>query len=855
VSATPDQELALHPDQDFAGFVIKRRLGVGGMGEVWLARQVSMDRDVALKILSPKLTGTADFIDRFRQEVKLAGKLNHPNIVTAFHAGDESGLYFLAMEFVDGVGVGDRLRIDRFLPEKDALGITRQIAEALAYAWNKFHMLHRDIKPENIIVDGDGKARLMDMGISKTVDQKLGLTMPGAMIGTPYYMSPEQARGDVDLDARSDIYSLGSTLYHLVTGQVPYDAPTATAVLVKHITEPFPPPQKVNPAVSNACAGLLEAMMAKKPEGRQQTWEQVIRDIDLVLGGRAPDTRRPPPGESTIMPAQTRLISLADVRDAVAAAAPSHEKAKLRIGSPPAKTGINVGIDLGTTYSEIAYMTESGRVEVIPNNEGGLSTPSVVFFDDQEVLVGQEAARAALLEPDRMAACFKRNMGQDRYERKVNRQDMRPEALSAVVLKKLKQDAESKIGPIASAVITVPAYFDDTRRKATQDAARIAGLEVSAIINEPSAAAIWYCYQAGDQLKKDAKILIYDLGGGTFDVTLMRVVGPNEFVTIATDGEVKLGGKDWDARLIDHVAGEFVRQAGFDPREDDVAYQELVQRVEEAKRALSKRASVSVPLSYHGQSLRITIDRNMFRDMTSDLLLRTQTTMELLLAEVGLAWRDIDRVILVGGSSNMVMVREMIEKVSGHKPDSNLDLDLSVAFGAAVYSASLHARREPEGAVYHADVANRLIAMEHRNVNSHSLGIEIENPETCEPENHVIIPRNTPIPCRRSAVFGLSAATDAGGVNLAIDILEGEARNPEACIHIGTCRIENLPGGLPEGSPIEVTFSYSEDGRIHVSAVASDVGVEASVHLVPRHGLNDLRIDEQALSMTQLNIA
>ena len=290
----------LRPDEAFAGFVVKRRLGQGGMGEVWLARQVSMDREVALKILAPGLAATPGFIERFTQEVRLAGKLSHPNIVTSFLAGEERGLHFLAMEFIDGVGLGDRLRIDRFLPEGEALGIGRQVAEALAYAWNKLRMLHRDIKPENIIVDGGGKARLMDMGISKTADQKLGLTMPGAMIGTPYYMSPEQARGEADIDARSDIYSLGATLYHLVTGQVPYDAATATAILVKHITEPFPPPQKVNPAVSDACASMLETMMAKKPDDRQPTWEQVIRDIDLVLAERFPATPRPSVGASQI---------------------------------------------------------------------------------------------------------------------------------------------------------------------------------------------------------------------------------------------------------------------------------------------------------------------------------------------------------------------------------------------------------------------------------------------------------------------------------------------------------------------------------------------------------------------------
>ncbi|MEI6425098.1 MAG: serine/threonine-protein kinase, partial [Lentisphaerota bacterium] len=284
-----------------AGYEIISRLGAGGMGEVWLAKQTAMDRKVALKILPSALTSDKDFVDRFLKEVKNAAKLEHQNIVTSFDAGVDGNIYYLAMSYVDGVLLDDRLSIDRKIPEKEALQIIRCVADALCYAWNEFKILHRDIKPANIMIDSRKIPKLLDMGISKSLSEEKKLTITGMIIGTPYYMSPEQARADTDIDCRSDIYSLGSSLYHLVAGEVPYDATTAMGILTKHITEPFPPPQNKNPEVSDECSVLLEAMMAKRPDDRPKTWEDVIMDIDLVLSGKFPSTKRPEIGKSLVL--------------------------------------------------------------------------------------------------------------------------------------------------------------------------------------------------------------------------------------------------------------------------------------------------------------------------------------------------------------------------------------------------------------------------------------------------------------------------------------------------------------------------------------------------------------------------
>jgi len=269
-------------------FKIIKRLGLGGMGEVWLAEQEAMKRKVALKILAPHLTKDEDFVNRFMQEVQLAGKLTHPNIVTAFHAGEDRGIYYLAMEFIDGCELENLLTVDKMVDEATALKVIRDIAVALDYAWSKFQILHRDIKPSNIMISSEGEGLLMDMGISKSLIEDNSLTMAGEIIGTPYYMSPEQAQADNELDFRADLYSLGATLYHVVTGSTPFDADSAVGILTQHITAPLVVPTTINSNLSDQCSELIKIMMKKNPNDRQASWKELIDDIDLVLNHKYP---------------------------------------------------------------------------------------------------------------------------------------------------------------------------------------------------------------------------------------------------------------------------------------------------------------------------------------------------------------------------------------------------------------------------------------------------------------------------------------------------------------------------------------------------------------------------------------
>jgi molecular chaperone DnaK len=494
-----------------------------------------------------------------------------------------------------------------------------------------------------------------------------------------------------------------------------------------------------------------------------------------------------------------------------------------------------IGIDLGTTYSVVAYVDDSGRPNTVPNSSGELLTASALLFEAEDVVVGREAVRGSVMAPDSFAECFKRDVGASVYRRKVCGVDVPPEVFSALVLERLRHDAERRLGPVRHAVITVPAFFDETRRKATQDAGRLAGLEVLDIINEPTAAALAYGHQhgffhpaLGTTEAEPRRVLIYDLGGGTFDVTILEITG-HRFRALATDGDVRLGGKDFDERLVEHVAGQFLAEHGVDPRSDAQDAAQLWQDVQEAKHALSERQRATVMVFHAGIRMRIEVTRQLFDELTVDLLGRTENTTALVVREAGLQWADIDRVLLVGGSSRMPMVSDMLRRVTGKDPDRSASPDEAVAHGAALYAAMLMNRGD----------AASLSSCELLNVNSHSLGVVGLNPKTRRRQTVVIIPKNSSIPCSASRTF--QTARD-GQRSVVVAVVEGESHRPEECISLGHCVVRDLPPDLPRGTQVRVEYQYAANGRISVLARVPAARQSAQVELQhsQRRELEDL---------------
>lgn len=496
-----------------------------------------------------------------------------------------------------------------------------------------------------------------------------------------------------------------------------------------------------------------------------------------------------------------------------------------------------VGIDLGTTYSCIAYLNEQGEPVSIPNQEGEISTPSVVMYDQGEEIVGTEALRNAIMYPTQVVQNAKRFMGDREKRWTIGGKDYTPVDVAAAVLRKLLHDAARQIGPIERATITVPAQFSEAQRLATVEAGNRAGLEHVNIINEPVAAAL--CYVLGTEglwfteLAAEQRILVYDLGGGTFDLSLVSYT-KDQVRVIASTGDLHLGGIDWNQRLLDAVAEQFAKEFRDDPRRDPESLQHLSLEVEQCKRSLTVRPKAALIVQHAGRRKTYQIERAQFDQLTRPLVKRTEEITRKLIDAHKRGTSHLDLTVLsAGGSSRMPMIDSMLAGLKGTTVSKALSPDQSIAHGATYYAGMLLTKSEFVHSISDSQAVARLSNMRQQSVNARALGILVRDVAKNRRVPHYLIPENTPLPTSVTQTFGTVIPNQK---RVSLFIVESGVGTDNVCVELGRCTIEGLPPNLPAQSPIDVTITYDASACVHVSARDRNSGKEATTEI--RRGEN-----------------
>lgn len=791
-------------------YLVLEHIGSGGGGRVYKAQHRHMERTVAIKVLHDAHSFDPALRLRFRREVKASARLIHPNIVTAFDAGDHRQTLYLVMEYIDGQSLLDVVRQDGPLPVKQATDFVMQAASGLAYAHSQ-GVIHRDVKPSNLIRDRHARVKILDMGLaqlcSMTTQGALPslsseLTKHGTVVGTVGYISPEQMNDAHQVDARTDIYSLGCTYFFLLTGQPPYTG-SLMETIAGHAREPVPSLRKHRNDVPPSLDNVFQQMIAKDASERFTSMGDVMTALEPFGGHKSSEA------------AALRTIS----------SKPSSASDHGVVDSSTLPVNKAVGFDVGTNTSYMSWIGKDGLPQTIKNRQGAPATPSVVRYQDRSFTVGEEALESPESH-ENIADRFVCRVGSDESHRVLADKKFPNELLMAVIIRQLVADAQRSIGYFSHLAYTVPGCFGDVQRKAYEDAFSIASVHTLPPINASSAVAVNFSFLNGwlnPQRRESSKtLLVLRYGGGSFDATVLRV-RERSVSTLAICGDVAIGGGVWDERIVQCVADQLKTQHGVDI-DDDPARQFLLRRhCEFGKIALTNQDQFQFKVHVKGRTLEGAFRRGFLNRLGADLLERAELLTHEALVAAGVTWDGLDHVLLAGGTSRMPIVREAIDNWSRSSRSVSL-----VDSDAASHGAALFAQIQIEG-------PGRSIDFHLQDMTSHWFGVRGVDRKTGQKRMAVVIPKGAALPAAARATFRTQRE---GQTSISLEIAEGMDANAADGRVIGSCDIDNLPPGQPADTPFEVEFRVEENGRVSVFVESIASGRLRSLEIRRAEGIN-----------------
>ncbi|MBT7254834.1 MAG: Hsp70 family protein [Planctomycetaceae bacterium] len=749
-------------------YVLLKKIGAGGMGTVFKARHSRMDRVVALKVLPPNMMKHPEAVQRFRQEVKAAAQLFHPNIVTAFDAGEQSGVHFLVMEFVDGQALSAIVKEHGPFNLEKGMEYIQQASVGLQYAHDR-GMVHRDIKPSNLMLDVDGEVKLLDMGTARIGNQsEEELTKSGVIMGTVNYMSPEQAKDPHTVDHRCDIYSLGCTFYYLLTGKSLYQG-DMIQTLMAHANKPIPSVSAANPEIPTWVDTILAKMLAKNPAHRYSSLLEFRNELQELA---------------------------ANDDDDVASFSEELYRANLTQSYP-------VGVDFGTEKCRVSWVNTSGMCQSVLDADGDAFTPSTVLIvDPMDTAIGKKAVERCSENLDCIGEEIKRYVGRAKYPGPIGGQSYPPSVLAALLVAKLASDVQRVVGQCKQLVLAVPTTFDAVCRETMQHAVEIAGLDLVELVDESVASAL--AFYDGVVPAEAETIVVVDLGAGKLDVAAM-VCGDGVLTVLSSEGDAHLGGVNFDELLLDLIGEGLVATYGYDPRDHELQSRQLMRGCKGARERLGEVETIKLLVTIPGKAkaTTVTLTRAKLEELAVDLLERIRDIIDGVVASADLQVSDVAKVLLAGGASSMPMVKQIVESCFPEATIASMP-ESAVANGAAIFAG-----------IRQSILAGETPSVKVEAVTARALGMLGTNVNTGDRVNAIVLPKDTRRPVKIRKILKTHQDNQQ---NLLIPLIEGESANPDECVDLGKCVVDNLPPNLPAKTPIGIVFYYDVSGRLSVEA-------------------------------------